>query len=214
MLGVHFTRTLLIAGIWLTTPVIARAGDTGRLGGDSLRDLHPVVQERVRELLGSARARDWAASDLARDAGYAPMVKRALHQAGLPEWLAAIPLVESGFRNVGTSSGRGAPAGLWQFVPETARNMGLTVSGDVDQRLEPSRATEAAIRLLQRLHEDHDGDWVLALSAYNMGSGSVKSVLDRTGRRLSGWELLEAGHLPGYAAEIAAAAWIAEHGAR
>ncbi len=217
LLRVFLTRSLLLAATNVAFGAEAIAADTGRNPGISareLRDLHPVVQERVRHLLGSSRARAWASSDLARDRGYAPMVRRALAEAHLPAWLAAIPLIESGYRNVGVVDARGAPAGLWQFVPETARNMGLRVDGGTDQRLDPEAATAAAVRLLSRLHDDHDGDWVLALSAYNMGSGSVRAVISRTGGRMSGWEMLSAGHLPGYAAEVAAAAWIAEHGER
>jgi membrane-bound lytic murein transglycosylase D len=66
-------------------------------------------------------------------------------------------------------------AGIWQFIPPTARKLGLQVSPISDERLEPRRATEAAATLMTDLHRAF-GDWPLAIAAYNGGSEAVRAL--------------------------------------
>jgi membrane-bound lytic murein transglycosylase D len=88
-------------------------------------------------------------------------------------WLS---LIESG-HNPTIVSPVGA-AGLWQFMPETARTYGLTVDRWVDQRLDPVEATEAAVRLLSDLYRRF-GSWELAMAAYNMGHGGLTRAIKK-----------------------------------
>lgn len=105
---------------------------------------------------------------------YEELILTELTRAGLPRELIWQSMVESG-HNPGIRSSAGA-AGLWQFMPETARIYGLTVDRWVDERLDPARATEAATKLLSDLHRRF-GNWELALSAYNMGdAGLARSI--------------------------------------
>lgn len=109
---------------------------------------------------------------------YFPIFEHYLRMYGLPETLKFLPIVESSLRPA-VFSPVGA-AGLWQFVPSTARLYGLTVNGQVDERLDPHKATEAAVRMLGSLYQQF-GDWALVLAAYNCGPGRVRKAIRSAG---------------------------------
>jgi len=101
----------------------------------------------------------------------------AIRDAGLPTEFALIPFVESGYRPA--ASNRAGPAGLWQFVPLTARNHGVRVRRGYDGRLSPVDSTQAAVRYLKTLHGMFGGDWRLAVMAYNAGENRVLQAVRR-----------------------------------
>jgi membrane-bound lytic murein transglycosylase D len=105
---------------------------------------------------------------------YFPIFEHYLRLYNLPEELKYLPLIESTLRPRITSPA--GAAGLWQFVPATARHYGLIINGTIDERLDPHKATEAAVRMLAALYQQF-GDWGLALAAYNCGPGRVQQAL-------------------------------------
>lgn len=111
---------------------------------------------------------------------YFPMFEDYLRQYSLPQQLKYLPLVESQL-NPHAVSNAGA-VGLWQFMPETARELGLSIGTYSDERRDPNKATEAAVRHLKRMY-DSFGSWELAITAYNCGAGNVRKAI-----RLSGSE--------------------------
>ncbi|MDX5299729.1 MAG: transglycosylase SLT domain-containing protein, partial [Gammaproteobacteria bacterium] len=90
---------------------------------------------------------------------------------GLPGELALLPVVESAFDPFAYS--RAHASGLWQFIPETGKLYGLEQNWWYDGRRDVVAATDAALRFLAELAEKYEGDWLLALAAYNSGPGTV-----------------------------------------
>ncbi len=109
-----------------------------------------------------------------RSGFYLPIVKRYLKDAGLPQELAWLPLVESGFQAHALSRARAL--GLWQFIPSTGYKYGLTRDLWVDERMSVEKSTRAAIAYLKDLHGIF-GDWLTVLAAYNCGEGRVLKVI-------------------------------------
>jgi hypothetical protein len=123
---------------------------------------------------------------------FRPTLERILDIEGVPRELVAVVLIESGAKLLATSPRQAR--GLWQFIPETARQYGLTVSEGKDERVYVEAATRAAAHYLRDLHS-HFGDWPLALAAYNTGQRSVEGALEK-GRATTFWQLSSAGLRP------------------
>ena len=92
----------------------------------------------------------------------------------IPEDLAFLPIIESGFRVDATSRARAR--GAWQFMASTARLFGLRVDWQVDERLDPFKAADAAARFLKKLYEEYH-DWYIALACYNGGPRRVAKAM-------------------------------------
>jgi membrane-bound lytic murein transglycosylase D len=113
---------------------------------------------------------------LGRMPRYESMIRERLQREGLPGDLVYLALIESGFSNTATSRSRAV--GMWQFMKGTARLYGLRVDSWVDERRDPYRATDAAVRHLRDLNQRF-GSVYLAAAAYNAGSGKVSRGLVR-----------------------------------
>jgi membrane-bound lytic murein transglycosylase D len=109
-----------------------------------------------------------------RSGRYRDEIVRKLKEAGLPEELSWLPLIESGFKVRALSRARAL--GLWQFIPSTGHKFGLKRDAWIDERLDPEKATDAAIAYLKELHSIF-GDWTTVLAAYNCGEGRVLKVI-------------------------------------
>ncbi len=109
-----------------------------------------------------------------RSGRFRPAIVAALQEAGLPEELSWLPLIESGFKTHALSRARAL--GLWQFIPSTGYKFGLKRDVYIDERLDPQKATKAAIAYLKELHQIF-GDWATVLAAYNCGEGRVLRII-------------------------------------
>ncbi|HLV77119.1 MAG TPA: LysM peptidoglycan-binding domain-containing protein [Marinobacter sp.] len=152
---------------------------------------HSVDNDRVQAQL------DWYARHpryinrvVERGARYLHYIIEQAETRGLPTELALLPVVESAFDPFAYSHGRAA--GLWQFIPSTGKYYGLTQSWWHDDRRDVLEATDAALTYLDRLAKRFDGDYTLALAAYNAGGGTVSSAMRRNrnaGKPTDFWSL-------------------------
>ncbi len=118
---------------------------------------------------------------------YLPHIVASLRERGMPLELALLPIVESAFDPFAYSHGQAA--GIWQFIPATGRHFGLDQNWWYDGRRDVLESTRAALDYLQRLHRMFDGDWLLAIAAYNSGEGNVRRAVRRAGAGSTFWEL-------------------------
>ena len=95
----------------------------------------------------------------------------------LPTELVLLPIVESAYQPFAYSHGRAA--GIWQFIPSTGKHYGLKQNWWYDGRRDIYASTQAALNFLESLNKQFKGDWMLALAAYNSGSGTVKRAIKR-----------------------------------
>lgn len=112
-----------------------------------------------------------------RSEPYVYYIINQLRKNNLPVELALVPLIESAYDPLATSSAQAA--GLWQFVPVTAKEYGLKQSNYFDARRDLIASTNSAISLLQNLNEHFNGDWLLTLAAYNAGEGRVRRAMEK-----------------------------------
>ncbi len=139
----------------------------------------PASHQRI-----DAAVRRWQRSPdafytmMSRGVPYLYRFLEQVEQRGLPSELALLPAVESGF--ISSARSRHGAAGLWQIMPATGSGLGLKRDWWTDERLSVDASTAAALRYLEQLNARFDGDWLLALAAYNAGSGRVGRAIQRS----------------------------------
>jgi len=190
------TATLNIDDV--ATTVVSVFGDTTALQKSTMHaaDAEPVwdidvhsyeTQERVAHYvqLFTTDARDHFVARLSRGTRYEPMIRAKLKASGMPEDMMYLALIESGYDPDAYS--RSAAVGMWQFMTKTARDVGMRVDWWVDERRDPARSTDAAIRFLGELQHKF-GSLYLAAAAYNGGPGRVSRGLTRYAGQMEGTE--------------------------
>lgn len=150
-----------------------------------------VVQE-LNRYLGTPDGRQFVRESLVRMQAHRELIGGKLEQYGLPRELMAVPLVESGYRNLPSNQSAVRAAGLWQFIEPTARRYSLRVDARTDERLDVLAETNAAVRMFSDLHR-HFGDWGLALLAFNAGNSLVEQGIRETGSR-DVWSIVGSGY--------------------
>ena len=159
-----------------TTPAAAPEPppDLRWLQGIELPDIqtrwHPLLLDQLEYYRADPRGRSHIRAWIQRSGRYEDMIRRKLRDAGVPEDLLFVAMVESSFDpNVVSYAGA---VGLWQLVENTAIDYGIEKTRWLDERRSPERSTEAAALFLKDLYGKL-GSWPLSLAAYNMGYGAL-----------------------------------------
>lgn len=139
---------------------------------------HPSVQA---ELEWYSNHQEYLYRTMARAEPFIHYILDEAEKRGLPTELVLLPIVESAYQPFAYSHGRAA--GIWQFIPSTGRHYGLEQNWWYDGRRDIYASTQAALQYLQNLNKMFDGDWTLALAAYNSGSGTVQRAIRRNKKK-------------------------------
>ena len=152
-------------------------------------EINRYVQKEI-DLFTTGKEKSFFIESYQRSGRYRKQIVSALKEAGLPTELSWLPLIESGFKVNALSRARAL--GLWQFIPSTGYKFGLKRNIYIDERLDPEKATTAAIAYLKELHQIF-GDWSTVLAGYNSGEGRVLRVIkDQNVNYLDNfWDLYE-----------------------
>lgn len=190
--ALRLARTSLLARV-LGLPAHQAREAVQRLAFDIPLADHHLVDVYIDYFSG--RGRWFFERWLERADRYIPIMQPILREAGLPEDLVYVAMIESGFSSKAVSTA--AACGFWQFIGSTGRMFKLRTDVWVDERRDFVRATEAAAAYYTALYKEF-GDWHLAWAAYNAGEGRIRRALAKYGET-DFWSLIE--HKNGLAKE-------------
>src|ERR1043165_4642050 len=139
---------------------------------------NPLIQNFINYYQG--RGRSTMETGLRRSGQYMKMARKIFREEGVPEDVTWLGQVESAWRPKAYSSAAGS--GPWQFIPGTGSRFGLRQTAWIDERNSFEKATRASARYLKDLARHFNGDWQLAMAAYNTGQGNVDRAVARAGR--------------------------------
>src|SRR6185369_13758195 len=160
--------------------------------GDMAYDTNPAIERWVNYYEATPGGRQTMSIGIRRSNAYLAMARAEFRRAGAPEDLVWLALVESVWNPSAVSPA--AAGGIWQFIPKTATEYGLTVAKDNDERADPLKQTRVAATYLRDLYTIF-GDWALAMAAYNSGEPRVMDAIVKNGRA-NFWELYDKQLLP------------------
>jgi len=139
--------------------------------------LNPLVQQYINYYQG--RGRSTMEAGLRRSGRYMKIARETFRREGVPEDITWLGQVESAWSPKARSWA--AAAGLWQFVPGTGAQYGLKQTAWIDERNGIEKPTAASARYLKDLARRYNGDWLLAMAAYNTGALNVDRAISRAG---------------------------------
>ena len=185
-----------IGNVWTHIDDGLRISDVSRVEVDKWRTWFLQHQGKLEQIFDNSRP-------------FLYYVVSAIAQRGLPMELALLPAIESGYNPKAYSPA--AAAGLWQFIPGTARNFGLQNTRYGDPRLSLTASTNAALDYLSYLYNYFGGNWLLAIASYNAGQGTVSAAIQQNvaaGKPTDFWDLDLPEQTENYVAELLALAQI------
>lgn len=194
MLKVRWILCSLLCFVLIATAIPARAANQGHLFDYFATDMvkpHYAQRPEVRNQI------DWYLNHkkflynvINQGEPYLFYIFHEVQQRDLPSELALLPLIESAYDPF-AHSWVGA-AGLWQFMPKTAKGLGIKQNWWYDGRRDIVSSTESALQYLTYLHRFFDGNWLLAVASYNCGEGTVQRAIKynaERGKKTDFWSL-------------------------
>lgn len=170
---------------------------------------NPAVQQKIEWYMNN---QDFLLRSATRAAPYLYYISQQVRKRHLPAELVLLPIVESGY-NPFALSNVGA-AGIWQMMPSTASGLGVRQDSWYDGRRDVIASTRAALNYLAYLQSFFEGNWLLAIAAYNTGEGNVLSAIKRNirdGLDTEFWSLPVAQETKDYVPSLLALATIISH---
>ena len=146
---------------------------------------------------------------------YMPIFEETLNKYDMPLELKYMAVIESALTPTAVS--RAGATGMWQFMYSTAKSYGLKINSYIDERLDPVKSADAAARYMQDAYRIF-GDWNLAISSYNCGSGNVNKAIRRAGGNSDFWSIYEylpretRGYVPAFVGAMYAFRYYREYG--
>ena len=179
-------------------------------------DLPLVINDEVAGYIGvfstSTSFRAHMAASLQRVGKYRGLIQQVLKEEGVPQDLIYLAVAESGFQPQVVNAHSGA-GGMWQFMPGTGTQYGLTRNGFFDYRFDPEKSSRAYAKYIKALYKQF-GDWYLAMASYNWGPGNIQRDVQKTGYA-DFWQLYRMGLMPAqtraYVPQILAAVIMAKN---
>lgn len=143
-----------------------------------LYDLPPIEHQEIdKEMSWFVNHPDYISRVQERAEPFLYSIVKQVEKQDIPGEIALLPVIESAFKPHAVSPARAA--GIWQFIPSTGKIYGLKKSRSYDGRRDVYASTKAAIKYLKKLHNDFNGDWLLAIAAYNCGEGAVGRAIQK-----------------------------------
>ena len=139
--------------------------------------LNPLIQGYINYYQG--RGRSTMENGLRRSGQYMKLARKIFHEEGVPLDVTWLGQVESAWKVKALSWA--SASGLWQFIPSTGRAYGLRQTAYIDERNSYEQATRASARHLKDLAKRYNGNWELAMAAYNTGAGNIDRAISRAG---------------------------------
>ncbi len=159
----------------ITSPVIPEKMTFA--GEEVPLDIYWVHEALDRELIINSYQHSRTLRIFKLSARIFPVIEKILEEEGVPADFKYLAVAESGLENVTSPASAG---GYWQFIPATAKNYGLAITSDVDERCHLEKATRAACKYLKKA-KNQFGSWTLAAAAYNRGEGGLQAAIDNQG---------------------------------
>lgn len=184
---VHPAQSSRTGGRWLhgkSKSLVSRSSQYDNLWDRlfDLYDLPPIEHEEIdRELAWFINHPTYIERVQDRAEPFLYSIVKQVEKHDIPGEIALLPVIESAFQPHAVSPANAA--GIWQFIPSTGRLYGLKRSHTYDGRRDVYASTKAAIKYLKKLHKEFDGDWLLAIAAYNCGEGAVGRAIERNSAR-------------------------------
>lgn len=138
---------------------------------------YEIKDDLKKEFFGTAYWKTNYATLFKKAQKWFPYIEPILKQEGVPDDFKYLAVIESHLSNVSSSAGA---AGFWQLVPGSARNYGLEVNDNVDERYHVEKATRAACKHIKDAYKIFN-NWTLSAAAYNLGIGGIIGALKRQG---------------------------------